>query len=78
MNTANESVSGTENIGDDYDLAFEETVAPELSILKNWLPAATPTDGQPYSKTRELREHPPAPKPGRIRPRGIDAGSSDF
>ncbi|AWB86897.1 hypothetical protein [Mycetocola zhujimingii] len=64
-------------VDENYDLSNEEIVAPELAILKNWLPAASPTDGQPYRETQAQRSAPKKP-PGRIYPKAIDSESGDF
>ncbi len=64
-------------VDENYDLSAEEVVAPELRILKNWLPAANPTDGQPYQESKAQRSAPRKP-PGRVYPRAIDSESGDF
>jgi hypothetical protein len=55
----------------------EKAVVPEASILSNWLPAANPTDGQPYRETRAQRSTPAKP-PGRVYPKAYDSRGSDF
>jgi len=61
----------------EYELRVEERIAPELVSLRAWLPAAMPTDGQPYARTRLQRHAPPAPA-RRTYPFGIDVRSSEL
>jgi hypothetical protein len=57
--------------------SHEEIVVPELNILQNWLPAANPTDGQPYRESRAQRTAPAKPQ-GRVYPKAYDSRGSDF
>lgn len=77
MNTARRPVRRQQNPGDEYDLSGEHLVAPELDILRAWLPEAMPTDGQPYEALKKLRHRSEDP-PARIHPHGIDSGGSFF
>ncbi|GAB3616613.1 hypothetical protein GCM10027416_11700 [Okibacterium endophyticum] len=61
---------------DEYDLSFEDSLAPELVRLKNWLPSAMPTDGQPYATTRAQRAAPVVRR--RVYPGAIDSRRSEF
>ena len=59
------------------DTRKQDVVVPEAHILQNWLPAANPTDGQPYRESRAQRTAPARP-PGRVYPKAFDSRGSDF
>jgi len=75
MSTAEEPVRRSQTSDHTQDPHSDHASTHQPGLLPDWLPAATPTDGQPYKAMRQLREHPPSQE-GRIYPKGFDSGGS--